>query len=152
LARFTVSHSGNLPLSVLCRGGRPCVVRRGCHRPVPARIRLREPYSARRQAGGPAGASTDEIRACDQSQDGEGSRHRDPEDTACRRRAGDRVKRREFIGLVGGAAAWPFTASAQQQGKIATIGILAIEPWSPIDTFRRALHDLGYIESKNVRF
>jgi putative ABC transport system substrate-binding protein len=62
------------------------------------------------------------------------------------------MKRREFIGLVGGAVAWPLTASAQQQGKIATIGILAIEPWSPIDTFRRALNDLGYIEGKNVRF
>jgi ABC-type uncharacterized transport system substrate-binding protein len=62
------------------------------------------------------------------------------------------VKRREFIGLVGGAVAWPLTASAQQQGKIVTIGILAIEPWPPIDTFRRALHDLGYIEGKNVSF
>jgi putative ABC transport system substrate-binding protein len=62
------------------------------------------------------------------------------------------VKRREFIGLIGGAVAWPLTASAQQQGKIVTIGILAIEPWPPIDTFRRALHDLGYIEGKNIRF
>ena len=62
------------------------------------------------------------------------------------------MKRREFIGLVGGAVAWPLTASAQQQGKIVTIGILAIEPWPPIDTFRRALHDLGYIEGTNVRF
>jgi putative ABC transport system substrate-binding protein len=63
------------------------------------------------------------------------------------------VKRREFIGLVGGAAAWPLTASAQQaREKIVTIGILAIEPWPPIETFRRALHDLGYIEGKNVRF
>jgi putative tryptophan/tyrosine transport system substrate-binding protein len=62
------------------------------------------------------------------------------------------VKRREFIGLVGGVAAWPLAASAQQQGKIVTIGVLAIEPWSPIDTFRRALHDLGYIEGRNVRF
>ena len=62
------------------------------------------------------------------------------------------MKRRDFIGLVGGAAAWPLTASAQQQGKIVTIGLLAIEPWPPIDTFRRALHDLGYIEGKNVRF
>src|SRR5260221_1647678 len=63
------------------------------------------------------------------------------------------AKRREFIGLVGGAAAWPLTASAQRAGgKIATIGILAIEPWPPIDTFRQALDDLGYIEGKNVRF
>jgi putative tryptophan/tyrosine transport system substrate-binding protein len=63
------------------------------------------------------------------------------------------VKRREFIGLVGGAAAWPLTANAQQAGgKIVTIGILAIEPWPPIDTFRQALGDLGYIEGKNVRF
>src|SRR5215469_5376388 len=62
------------------------------------------------------------------------------------------TKRREFIGLVGGAVAWPLTANAQQQGKIVTIGILAIEPWPPIDTFRKALDDLGYIEGKNVRF
>src|SRR5215813_1958340 len=63
------------------------------------------------------------------------------------------MKRREFIGLLGGAAAWPLTASAQQAGgKIVTIGILAIEPWPPINTFRRALDDLGYIEGKNVRF
>jgi putative ABC transport system substrate-binding protein len=63
------------------------------------------------------------------------------------------VKRREFIGLVCGAAAWPLTARAQEaRGKIVTIGILAIEPWPPIDTFRQALDDLGYIEGKNVRF
>ena len=63
------------------------------------------------------------------------------------------MKRREFIGLVGGAAAWPFTASAQRAGgKIVTIGILAIEPWPPINTFRQALDDLGYVEGKNVRF
>ena len=63
------------------------------------------------------------------------------------------MKRREFIGLVGGAAAWPLTARAQQAvGKIVTIGVLAIEPWPPIDTFRQALNNLGYIEGKNVRF
>jgi len=63
------------------------------------------------------------------------------------------MTRREFIGLVGGAAAWPLTANAQEAGgRIVTIGILAIEPWPPIDTFRQALGDLGYIESKNVRF
>jgi putative ABC transport system substrate-binding protein len=63
------------------------------------------------------------------------------------------MKRREFIELLGGAAAWPLTASAQRaEGKSVTIGILAIEPWPPIDTFRQALNNLGYIEGKNVRF
>ena len=63
------------------------------------------------------------------------------------------MKRREFIGLVGGAGAWPFTASAQRAGgKIVTIAILVSEPWPPIETFRRALDDLGYVEGKNMRF
>jgi putative tryptophan/tyrosine transport system substrate-binding protein len=63
------------------------------------------------------------------------------------------LKRREFMRLVGGVAAWPLTASAQRAGgKIVSIGILAIEPWPPIETFRKALHDLGYAEGKNVRF
>jgi putative ABC transport system substrate-binding protein len=63
------------------------------------------------------------------------------------------MKRREFIGLVAGAAAWPLTGSAQQaRAKIITIGILGIEPWPPIDTFRKALGDFGYIEGKNIRF
>ena len=63
------------------------------------------------------------------------------------------MKRREFIGLVSGAVAWPLTANAQRTGgKIVTIGILASEPWPPIETFRRALDDLGYVEGKNVRF
>jgi putative ABC transport system substrate-binding protein len=63
------------------------------------------------------------------------------------------MNRRKFIGLVGGAAAWPLTASAQREGgKLVTIGVLAIEPWPPIDTFRQALDDLGYIEGKSVRF
>jgi putative ABC transport system substrate-binding protein len=64
------------------------------------------------------------------------------------------MRRREFITLLGGAAAaWPLTARAQQQaGKTTSVGILAIEPWPPIDTFRRALNDLGYVEGRNLRF
>jgi putative tryptophan/tyrosine transport system substrate-binding protein len=61
--------------------------------------------------------------------------------------------RRYFLSCLGGAAAWPLTASAQwAAGKIVTVGILASEPWPPIETFRRALDDLGYIEGKNIRF
>ena len=54
--------------------------------------------------------------------------------------------------MLGGAAAWPLTASAQQRSKIVTIGVLADEPWPPIDTFRQTLANFGYIEGKNVRF
>jgi putative ABC transport system substrate-binding protein len=41
---------------------------------------------------------------------------------------------------------------AQQAGKVVTIGILAIDALPPIDTFRQTLHDLGYVEGKNVHF
>src|SRR5262249_39592494 len=55
--------------------------------------------------------------------------------------------------LGGAAAAWPLAARAQPPpGKMVSIGILAIEAWPPIDAFRQALNDLGYVEGKNVRF
>jgi putative ABC transport system substrate-binding protein len=62
------------------------------------------------------------------------------------------MKRRDFIALLGTAAAWPLAARAQQAGKMVTVGILAIEAWPSIDTFRQALNDLGYVEGRNVRF
>jgi putative ABC transport system substrate-binding protein len=58
------------------------------------------------------------------------------------------VKRREFITLVGGAAAWPLSARAQKGAKIPRIGIIDDEPlW---DSFRQGLRDLGYIENQNI--
>ena len=64
------------------------------------------------------------------------------------------IRRRDFVILLGcgTVAAWPLAARAQQTGKIVTIGILAFEALPPIDTFRQALSDLGYVEGKNVRF
>jgi putative ABC transport system substrate-binding protein len=61
------------------------------------------------------------------------------------------VKRREFITLIGGAAAWPFAARAQQQvSKIPRIGIIDDAPmWN---AFRQGLRDLGYLEGQNIAF
>ena len=58
-------------------------------------------------------------------------------------------KRRNFIALLGGAAAWPLAARAQQGGaRIPRIGIIDDAPiW---DHFRQGLHDLGYIEGRNI--
>src|ERR1700730_2063518 len=59
------------------------------------------------------------------------------------------MRRREFITLLGGAAAWPLAARAQQGGaRIPRIGIIDDAPiW---DRFRQGLHDLGYIEGRNI--
>jgi len=59
------------------------------------------------------------------------------------------LRRREFITLLGGAAAtWPLAARAQKGAKIPRIGIIDDEPlW---DIFRQGLRDLGYIENQNI--
>src|SRR6516164_11491697 len=60
------------------------------------------------------------------------------------------MRRREFITLLGGAAAWPVAARAQQQGKIPRIGIIDDAPmWN---AFRQGLRELGYLEGQNIAF
>jgi putative ABC transport system substrate-binding protein len=62
----------------------------------------------------------------------------------------EQLQRREVITLLGGAAAtWPLAARAQQGGaRIPRIGIIDDAPiW---DHFRQGLHDLGYIEGRNI--
>jgi ABC-type uncharacterized transport system substrate-binding protein len=62
------------------------------------------------------------------------------------------MKRREFITLLGGAAAvWPFAARAQQTLKAARIGYLAFRaPLSADDAFFQGLRDLGWVEGQNI--
>jgi putative tryptophan/tyrosine transport system substrate-binding protein len=65
------------------------------------------------------------------------------------------MRRREFITLLGGAAAaWPLAARAQQPGKVAQIGYLDIGPASAradrVEAFRAGLRDLGHVEGRNI--
>src|SRR5262245_2051770 len=64
------------------------------------------------------------------------------------------MKRREFITLIGGAAAWPIAAQAQQPAKVPIIGFLgpgtpsAWSAWTA--AFVQRLRELGWIEGRTV--
>jgi ABC transporter substrate binding protein len=64
------------------------------------------------------------------------------------------LRRREFITVLGGAAAWPFAVRAQQPGKLPIIGFLGANTPSVqshwIAAFVRRLRELGWIEGRNV--
>jgi putative ABC transport system substrate-binding protein len=61
--------------------------------------------------------------------------------------------RRAFIAVLGGAAAWPLSAHAQQPlGKALRSGVLANEWWPPIESLREGLRELGYVEGESLRF
>ena len=59
---------------------------------------------------------------------------------------------REFITLLGGAAAWPLAARAQQGRKIPRIGVLWPNPPAMFDFMRQGLKDFGYVEGQNIVF
>jgi putative tryptophan/tyrosine transport system substrate-binding protein len=70
----------------------------------------------------------------------------------------DRLKRREFITLVGGAAtAWPLTAGAEQTGAMRRVGVLtslaADDPQSQarLAALRQGLQEFGWADGRNVR-
>ena len=78
--------------------------------------------------------------------------------TARARRRGDRMRRREFITLLGGAAAaWPLAARAQQGERMRRIGVLMSlaaddpEGQARIAAFLQALQQLGWTDGRNVR-
>ena len=66
----------------------------------------------------------------------------------------ERLRRRDFMSVLGGAVTWPFVGRAQPAGKLPTIGFLgpttasAMTPW--IDVFVGRLRELGWIEGRTV--
>ena len=67
------------------------------------------------------------------------------------------MRRREFIGLVGGAAAWPLAASAQQPASAPTrIGFLPMgspsnsSDLSLVEAFQKGVRDAGLLEAQDV--
>ena len=65
------------------------------------------------------------------------------------------MKRREFLTLLGGAAAaWPLAAGAQQATKLPTIGLLGattlLVEGQRVAAFVQRLRELGWIEGRNV--
>lgn len=66
----------------------------------------------------------------------------------------DRLKRRDFMALIGGVAVWPVTTSAQPSAKLLTIGFLgantpaAQSQWTA--AFVNRLRELGWIEDRTV--
>ena len=70
------------------------------------------------------------------------------------------MRRRELINLFGSAVvAWPLAAGAQQTGRVRRIGLLIPFPddreplvKNYLSTFRQRLHELGWVEGRNIRF
>src|SRR5262249_54765074 len=124
---------------------------------VSPRSRLCGSHPQGREAGRPSGAGADQVRPGDQPEDRQGTWAQCASHSACPRRRGDRVKRREFITLLGGAAAtWPLTARAQPSARRAKIGILypgvASSMPSRMAAVGDALQPIGYREPDNVEF
>jgi putative ABC transport system substrate-binding protein len=67
------------------------------------------------------------------------------------------LRRREFIAGLGGAAAWPLAARAQQGDRVRRIGVLiGLDENDPaakamVSAFAQALAGLGWTEGRNVR-
>src|SRR5262245_56851938 len=124
---------------------------------VPPRGRLRRQDSARGEAGRPTSRAAHELRSRLQPHDRQGARPGDTGHPTRPRRRGDRMRRREFITLLGGAAAWPLAARAQQPDRVRRVGVLmnlAVgdpEGEARIAAFVQALQRLGWSEGRNLR-
>jgi ABC-type uncharacterized transport system substrate-binding protein len=67
------------------------------------------------------------------------------------------MRRREFITVLGGAAAWPLAVRAQQSGHVRRVGVLMAsaqsdpEAQARVRAFEAGLRELGWVEGRNLR-
>ena len=67
------------------------------------------------------------------------------------------MRRREFITLLGGTAAWPLAAYAQQPERMRRIGVLVAgdeddtEIKARLAAFAKALEELGWLDGRNIQ-
>src|SRR5262249_14553858 len=128
-------------------------LRRRSRRSVPRHGRLCRPRRQGRQAGRPADRARHPVPHGDQPQGGLAPGRFGIERIRCACQRGVRMKRRAFITLLGGGAAWSLAARAQQAA-IPVVGFLSGR--SPNDSvaiviaFQRGLGELGYFDGQNV--
>ncbi len=60
------------------------------------------------------------------------------------------IGRREFIPLIGVAAAWPFVLASASE-RVRRIGVLANEAWPPLEGLQQGLEQLGYVKGRNLQ-
>src|SRR5262249_37934581 len=127
------------------------------HRRLSHRRQLCGTCSQGREARRPAGPAINQHRIPHQSQERKIARADLSDYTAGSSRRGDRMRRREFIAMVGGAiATWPSCVCAEQARKVARIGVLATgaldsaEQQLTLNAFRQGLRERGYVEGQNI--
>src|SRR5258705_1083501 len=78
---------------------------------------------------------------------------------SCARLAGfvgdHRMKRREFVTLLGSTVAWPVRAQAQQAARVRRLGVLSQDPVQahptpPYQAFQQGLRELGWVDGQNL--
>src|SRR6516165_9913826 len=145
----------HLPVSRIRGRGRIAELWREHHRCLSQLRRLYREDSQRRKTRRSTGAAADQVRDGNQSQDRRGARHQNLRQSTLARRRGHRmIRRREFITLIGGAAAtaWPLAARGQEPGRIYRLGSLHTAPRDAphhvalLDDLRR----LGFAEGQNL--